>query len=602
VKPEYGVRIAACIACISGAAAAQEIVCTVTDTVIDSISSRIFGGFLERPSWGGERGIEAAWDTATGSLRDDIREKLHMMNLPSLRFPGGTDVDHMDWTDMIDNAPGRDGDTRPRSTGHTGQSVANHFGIDEFLALCEELETEPMLVVNLGDAVWGKKPVREAARHAAGLVAYCNAMPGDSLPEGMPDYGALRARNGHPEPYAVRVFQIGNEWRLKDRGGDEWYFACVDSFTAAMRAVDPDIELIADAPGMDQLLEYRAFKGSLDYAAVHYYAPWAITRVVCDGEEIAEDAVSGELVWNAWVAPTSFNKAGQSIIDDPAPFAAAQMIGGKAAITEWNWNGWWDGVDGPEPTLAQGLGAAGFIHAMMRMGSILGMAHQSMVVGESWRITAIRIERDGSRFLPTGRALMFYAAHHGNLLLSYTAAGSGVYEQPCSMSFIKPARAIAYVDIVVTADERRLYVHAINRDYARDRSLAVAFDGFSRIGSGAVHHLLRGVEGESLTEAEIIHQVAGASGDTVRVVLPKRSVSCLEIEVADLGNSNGMKPRRESRAHPPTMSSEVDWYNAAGARVCPRRPGAARRAGPVAAGVYFKESPTEGAAIRATPR
>ena len=44
---------------------------------------------------------------------------LERADIPVARWPGGTDVDHMNWTDMIDNAPDRDQARRPGSVGHT---------------------------------------------------------------------------------------------------------------------------------------------------------------------------------------------------------------------------------------------------------------------------------------------------------------------------------------------------------------------------------------------------------------------------------------------------------------------------------------------------
>ncbi|MCH8525548.1 MAG: hypothetical protein LAT79_00115 [Kiritimatiellae bacterium] len=49
-----------------------------------------------------------------------------------VRFPGGTDVDKMNWTDMIDNAPDRESPERPVSIGGHGDVVTNRFGFDEF--------------------------------------------------------------------------------------------------------------------------------------------------------------------------------------------------------------------------------------------------------------------------------------------------------------------------------------------------------------------------------------------------------------------------------------------------------------------------------------
>ena len=190
---------------------------TVHDRVLNEVDHRLFGQFLERPSWGGETGPEAAVDPATGRLQSDVFRLLQTMQIPVLRFPGGTDVDYMDWTDMIDNAPGRaPGASRPVSVGHGGDEVTNDFGIDEALELAEDLDAEMVLVVNLGDAVLARTTIEEAARHAAGLVAYANAEVGEALPEGMPNWPGIRAQNGRETPYGVRYFEIGNEVWLFD--------------------------------------------------------------------------------------------------------------------------------------------------------------------------------------------------------------------------------------------------------------------------------------------------------------------------------------------------------------------------------------------------
>ena len=54
--------------------------------------------------------------------------------------------------------------------------------------------------------------------------------------------GALRAKNGHPEPYRVRFWQVGNERRGQD------YEARLAAFCQAMKEVDPSIELMSSYP------------------------------------------------------------------------------------------------------------------------------------------------------------------------------------------------------------------------------------------------------------------------------------------------------------------------------------------------------------------
>ena len=60
--------------------------------------------------------------------------------------------------------------------------------------------------------------------------------------------GAQRAKNGHPEPYHVKFWNIGNEpwgsWQL-GRTDSKYFMLKHNEFAKAMRKVDPSIVLIA---------------------------------------------------------------------------------------------------------------------------------------------------------------------------------------------------------------------------------------------------------------------------------------------------------------------------------------------------------------------
>ena len=163
-------------------------------------SNRIFGQFFERVTFG-EPGPEPFVDPATGNLPDTIMEKMQAMQIPVLRFPGGTDVDFTDWTDMID-LPSRA--ERPSTAGRKeGEIITNHFGYDEYFAVRDQLGCETILVINLMDALLKKKSISQGAIDAVGLLAYANAEVGASLPEGMPDWPSIRTSNGHPNPFGT---------------------------------------------------------------------------------------------------------------------------------------------------------------------------------------------------------------------------------------------------------------------------------------------------------------------------------------------------------------------------------------------------------------
>ena len=354
----------------------------------------MFGQFMERPSWG-EIGVEGALVPGTNRLQHKVRKLLVAMKLPVIRFPGGTDVDYLDWRDMVSSVPGR-APARPISTGHLGHKVSNHFGYDEFLQFCELAGAEAIVVVNFRDGLLQKKPLREAAGQAAALVAYCNAPAGAKLPEGMFDWPGLRASNGRTKPYGVRYFEIGNEtWsfleealKLAPQGLAAYYVSCLEAYIEAMKAVDPKIELIVDGQdgSMDGIvrLARERLGGRIGYFATHFYRPWGMTEVFRGDQKVAVETLTATDIWKAWTAITEFDEQGQSVWRSSA-LDSARSAGYRVAITEWNWNGQWHaGVAPLNSRWAKGLGAAGFIHAMMRAGDVIDIGCQSMLVGMGW--------------------------------------------------------------------------------------------------------------------------------------------------------------------------------------------------------------------------
>jgi alpha-L-arabinofuranosidase len=312
-----------------GAEMRDPICIRVESKELHKVDRRIFGQFLERPSWG-ETGPEIAAGT-NGNLSADVVELLRGMKIPIVRFPGGTDIDYTDWTDMVSNVPGR-APERPVTTGHQGHKVTNRFGFDEYLNLAADLKWDSILVVNLLDGVAKKKPLADAARHAAGLVAYANAPVGAKLPEGMPDWPAVRAKNGHPAPYGVKIFQLGNEWWCgrfpqevkKVLGSDKadvllpWYRECLIAYVDAMRAVDPAIEFIADAqvgfPIEAQLYADPEIKKRVRYLTHHFYSPFGSAMdAKLDGKPVPRESMKPSDWWLAWATmPGFFDDAGNS--------------------------------------------------------------------------------------------------------------------------------------------------------------------------------------------------------------------------------------------------------------------------------------------------
>ncbi len=532
----------------------------VGNRVLNPIDSRLFGQFLERPSWG-ETGPEAAVNHE-GSLPGDITTELRAMRIPIVRFPGGTDVDFTDWTDMVSNVPGRAEPGRPVTVGHQGHKVTNRFGYDEYFRLAKDLDWQTILVVNFLDGLLKRKPLDEAARHAAGLVAYVTAREGSKLPPGMPDWPALRRSNGHAEPHGVRIFQIGNEWfmghykehALKTTGARDmkelaaWYVTCIAAYADAMRAVDPGIELIMDAQMGDGelerlVLEHPEVRRRVQYVAMHRYAPWKTAAAERDGKSVPLDSLDPAETWLALASTPGCYEDGVS-----TAFGTRHLflkdLGYKVAATEWNWNG--SGLRalrlpaGLHYTHAAALGAAGFLQGLLRLGDLVAIANQSMLVGQNWQIAAIRPANPekGSPLHLNGQGAVttLYNLHHGDRRLELTAEHVPTVVQHLALGAASPIPQVALLDAVATRSEKSLYLHVINR--ACDRDLAAEID-LKALGVGdsrATLHSLVPAPMEAdprKMRAIMINQDATA---TVRngigaVVFPRCSVSVMEINL-----------------------------------------------------------------------
>jgi len=168
--------------------------------------------------------------------RSEVIAVLKSLHSGAYRWPGGNFVSAHDWRDAIG-----DPDKRPPTRDPVWSALqSNDVGTDEFMTLCRLVDVEPYITVNSG---FGE------ARSAAEYVEYANAPVTTRM-------GAMRAANGHPEPYRVKFWNIGNEmW------GD-WQYGYMslaqyqvkhNLFAKAMRKVDPNIILIADGAMPDTM-------------------------------------------------------------------------------------------------------------------------------------------------------------------------------------------------------------------------------------------------------------------------------------------------------------------------------------------------------------
>ncbi len=231
---------------------------------IGRIDRRIYGSFIEhlgRAVYGGiyEPGHETADEDG---FRRDVLELVKEIGVPAVRYPGGNFVSAYNWEDGVGPAA-----ERPRRLELAWQSVEpNEVGTNEFMKWAGKAGAEVIMAVNLGT-----RGV-DAARN---LVEYCNHDSGSY-------YSDLRRSHGVKEPHRIRTWCLGNEmdgpWQMGHKTAEEYgRLAC--EAANAMRAVDPDIELVACGSSNHVIKTFGSWElavleecyDQVDYISLHTY-------------------------------------------------------------------------------------------------------------------------------------------------------------------------------------------------------------------------------------------------------------------------------------------------------------------------------------------
>ena len=205
-------------------------------------------------------------------FRPDLYAAVDSLRPPVIRWPGGYYAELYRWKDGI--GPQHERGSYPIESWNDRDP--NSFGTDEFMTMCDQLGSEPLIVINIGHRYY-VTPREEYIREAQDWVEYCN---GDTTTT----WGKVRKENGHPEPYNVKLWEISNEiWLTRDVNT---YINYIKAFVPALKEIDPDIRIIAcGSGGFDQgwnqtLISQCA--GLIDFVSTHHYEDIANYRTGVD--------------------------------------------------------------------------------------------------------------------------------------------------------------------------------------------------------------------------------------------------------------------------------------------------------------------------------
>ena len=181
---------------------------TVQPQPVGTISKYLFGANL---LWAYNE--EGAFDPTTDAFYPAFVSSLRRLGITSLRYPGGTASDSFDWlravgpkTERLANEPYGMQYTRvSRICCDLDGPDASSVGPDEFGQLLDQAGAIGNVVVNFATGT---------TQEAADFVAYMTAPLSpqrSSSPADASYWAELRAKNGHPAPYDVPYWEVGNE-------------------------------------------------------------------------------------------------------------------------------------------------------------------------------------------------------------------------------------------------------------------------------------------------------------------------------------------------------------------------------------------------------
>ena len=143
-------------------------------------------------------------------MRPDLAHMLADMKPKFMRFPGGcfeegqqSPENAFRWERTIGPIEERPG----HKNVNWGYRTTDGIGFHEYLQLAEDLGARPLYVVNVGIWHGGYTPLDSLQSwidECMNALEYAN---GDITTK----YGAMRAKNGHPEPFNIEYLEIGNE-------------------------------------------------------------------------------------------------------------------------------------------------------------------------------------------------------------------------------------------------------------------------------------------------------------------------------------------------------------------------------------------------------
>ncbi len=418
-------------------------------------------------------------------FRPEVIAALKQLRFGVLRFPGGNFVSAYEWRNAVGDI-----DKRPPIFDPVWHAVQpNDVGTDEFVTLCRLLGVDPYITVNagFGDA-WSARQ----------LVEYANGAATTPM-------GKWRAANGHPAPYHVKFWGIGNEaWGDYQMGAMALpqFELKYNLFAKAMRQVDPSITLIAPGAmpdvmeGADQarringqyIPDYLSLAdwtgqlilhclGNIDMISEHYYASGTQHTDIKLQKKVPINPPLSLIEWER--APAVQVRAKYEHYEAYLrliPALRAKPV--PIAIDEWAYFG---GVPNSYKTVPAYAWA---FHEMFRHSDVFQMGAVTFA-------TAMMSENRTEAILnPTGMLFKMYRDHFGTIPVAVTGDSpqpKPVFPAGGDQPAVNPGSPTYPLDVSAAfSEDRRTLAIAVINPSDSPQSIKIAIDGSKLASAGTM--------------------------------------------------------------------------------------------------------------------
>lgn len=417
-----------------------------------------------------------------------------------LRWPGGTVTTHYHWNDL--NGQGWIDNWNPDYDNSKDEEPANYMDLDEYIKLCGETGTEPMLGINMSSGMeWNRE--EDALNETVALIKYCQSHDFDV------QYFYLDNETYHDgNSFNKDVDQDGEGWTA------ELYAQKINLYSDSIRKYVPGAKLIPNwnrsiTSGNGGLKTIINIAGAnIDYIDVHWYWKFGVAS------------------WEEWKAKSPMELEtewydGGTIKDEIDAFKNLTTNLGfpniKLASLEWN--------IGPGPWQEDPFHTkfrTALMQSEIQMQMMLGGLEIASMWSTQWPGTADAKDRflvdpdEGYTPNPSAKVFELYKnALKGQLVFS----SSSDKEIACA---------------AIIQEENRVFVYLLNKKEVAT-SVNINMNGYDLL---SVNQVL------SFEEPGILKSLDPTqNGDTYSLLIPENSLSMIEFQI---GFSNLIPVRKYS--------------------------------------------------------